>query len=155
MLIERAIKSGLCAVICMLMSCASPQDNRAARFDGDWRALMRETESVQQVQNLRFDCAPFTETFFIRVKNGVASGFMEADENYSFSTPLDQRGRFKALIPTNSVYTYKDAQVSRESSIVLVLEGALSTRKKTGVFVIGDQAIDGQGCATQVQFVAV
>ncbi len=137
------------------MSCVSSQENRAAQYDGDWRALMRETASVQQVQNLRFDCAPFTESFFIRVKNGVASGFMEADENYSFHVPLDHRGRFKAQIPTNSVYTYKDVQVSRESNIVLVLEGALSTGKKTGVFVIGDQAIDGQGCATQVQFVAV
>ncbi len=141
----------------LLASCALPQEERSrtTQFDGDWRALMGETLAVQQVEQLRFDCAPFTEPFFIRVSNGVASGFMEADENYSFQAKVDARGRFKALIPTNSVYTYKDAQVNRESNIVLVLEGSLSKRGQSGSFVIGDEAIDGQGCSTSVQFVTV
>lgn len=144
---------GIVMVSC-LASCASSQ-GRTTQFDGDWRAHMRDTVAVQQVQDLRFDCAPFTEPFFIRVSNGVASGFMEADENFSFTVPVDRRGGFKALIPTNSVYTYEDAQASRESNIVLVLEGSLSAGKKSGTFVIGDEAIDAQGCSTSVQFETV
>jgi len=104
---------------------------------------------------LQFNCAPFTESFFLRVKDGAIAGFMEADENYSFTTPIDRNGHFRALIPTNSVYTYKDTQSSRESNIVLVLQGRLSAQSRSGEFVIGDAELDGQGCSTDVQFVAV
>ena len=114
---------------------------------------MRGTESVQLVDELRFDCAPFNETFFLRVRNGIVSGYMQADENYSFVATLDHRGGFSARIPTNSVYTYKEAQVKRKSSIVLVLEGRLSGG--SGEFVVADTALDGQGCSTDVQFVSV
>jgi len=141
---------------CVLFSCALPQDDhRLSGFDGDWQALMQETQSVQQVMGLQFNCAPFTESFFLRVKDGAIAGFMEADENYSFTTPIDRNGHFRALIPTNSVYTYKDTQSSRESNIVLVLQGRLSAQSRSGEFVIGDAELDGQGCSTDVQFVAV
>ena len=157
------------AVVCLLMSCASPKEElpsasqysestslfSASKYDGDWRALMRETPVVQQVQDYQFDCAPFSESFFLRVKSGVVAGFMEADENYSFTVPLDRRGRFKAFIPTNTAYTYKDVAIERDSNIVLVLEGELAVGKKSGLFTIGDAAIGGQECATQVQFVAI
>jgi len=141
---------------CLLFSCTLPQDEAGVSgFNGDWQAQMRETEAVQLVQDLRFDCSPFTESFFLRVKDGAVAGFMEADENYSFTTTIDSRGRFRAVIPTNSVYTYKEAQVSRESRIVLVLQGQLSGSARAGVFVVGDSALNGQGCTTNVQFVAV
>jgi len=141
---------------CVLFSCALPQDDLgASRFDGDWQALMHETQAVQQVMGLQFNCAPFTESFFLRVKDGAIAGFMEADENYSFKTPIDGNGRFRALIPTNSVYNYQDAEFSRESNIVLVLKGRLSAHARSGEFVIGDSALNGQGCSTRVQFVSV
>jgi len=153
------------AIVCLLVSCASPQDESAvaaqvqysgaSKYDGDWRALMQDTESVQQVEGYRFDCAPFTESFFLRVRGGVAAGFLEADENYSFTAPLDRKGRFKALIPTSSAYTYKDAAIERQSNIVLVLQGELAVNKKSGQFVIGDAAVDSRGCVTRVQFVAL
>ena len=141
---------------CVLFSCALPQDDRTvSRFDGDWQALMHETQPVQQVMDLQFNCAPFTESFFMRVKDGAIAGFMETDENYSFNTSIDDKGRFRALIPTNSVYSYKETQISRESNIVLVLQGRLSTRDSFGEFVIGDSALNAQGCTTSVQFVSV
>ena len=116
---------------------------------------MVETQSVQQVMGMQFNCAPFTESFFLRVKDGAIAGFMEADENYSFNTSIDGSGRFRALIPTNSVYTYTESQTSRESNIVLVLQGRLSARTRSGEFVIGDSALNEQGCSTTVQFVSV
>ena len=149
------------ALVCLLMSCASPQEEVStddvqlgdtSQYDGDWRAVMQETQSVQHANGFRFDCAPFVESFFLRVRRGMASGFMEADENYSFIVPVDRKGRFKALIPTNSAYTYKEAALERQSSIVLVLQGDLATDAKSGQFVIGDKAIDSQGCMTQVLF---
>jgi len=141
---------------CVLFSCALPQDDRTvSRFDGDWQALMQETQAVQQVTDLQFNCAPFTESFFLRVKDGAIAGFMETDENYSFNTSIDEKGNFRALIPTNSVYSYKETQTSRESNIVLVLQGRLSARDSIGEFVIGDSALDAQGCTTSVQFVSV
>ena len=141
---------------CVLFSCVSPQDDRGtSRFDGDWQAQMVETQSVQQVMGMQFNCAPFTESFFLRVKDGAIAGFMEADENYSFNTSIDGSGRFRALIPTNSVYTYTESQTSRESNIVLVLQGRLSARTRSGEFVIGDSALNEQGCSTTVQFVSV
>lgn len=141
---------------CVLFSCALPQDDRTvSRFDGDWQALMHETQPVQQVMDLQFNCAPFTESFFLRVKDGAIAGFMETDENYSFNTSIDEKGNFRALIPTNSVYSYKETQTSRESNIVLVLQGRLSARDSIGEFVIGDSALDAQGCTTSVQFVSV
>ena len=143
----------------LVSSCVSPDEgqftHRVTRYDGDWRALMVATEPQQYVQDLRFDCAPFSQPFFIRINGGVASGFMEADENYSFSAKIDARGRFSALIPTRSVYSYKEADVERKSSIVLVLEGSLTQRSQTGVFVIGDEALGGKGCQTEVKFEAL
>ena len=91
----------------------------------------------------------------MRVKDGAVAGFMEADENYSFTTQIDGRGRFRALIPTDSVYTYTDEQTSRESTIVLVLQGRLSAQARSGEFIIGDSELNGQGCTTRVQFVTV
>jgi len=141
---------------CVLFSCALPQDDhRLSGFDGDWQALMRGTDSVQLVKELRFDCAPFSETFFLRVRDGVVSGYMQADENYSFVAAIDSTGSFSARMPTDSVYTYKEAQVKRKSSIVLVLQGSLSARDSSGEFVVGDTALDDQGCRTDVQFVSV
>ena len=146
-------------VPCLLASCVSPDTGQLShsvtRYDGDWRARMIQTAPQQYVQDLRFDCAPFTQPFFIRINDGVASGFMEADENYSFSAAVDRRGRFSAVIPTRSEYSYKEAEVERKSGIVLVLEGSLGQRTKTGVFVIGDEALDGKGCETKVQFEAL
>ena len=150
------MKSLLGVAACLLMSCAVSQSELPqSRFDGDWQAVMRVTEPVQQVQGWRFDCAPFTNSFFIRVKNGVASGFLEADENYSFRTSVDQRGQFEAIIPTNSVYLYKESPIRRNSRIVLELSGSLSGQKGSGTFVVGDEAVDGQGCTTSVQFIEV
>ena len=116
---------------------------------------MRGTDSVQLVKELRFDCAPFSETFFLRVRDGVVSGYMQADENYSFVAAIDSTGSFSARMPTDSVYAYKEAQVKRKSSIVLVLQGSLSARDSSGEFVVGDTALDDQGCRTDVQFVSV
>ena len=116
---------------------------------------MLGTESVQLIEGLRFDCAPFTESFFLRVQGGTAAGFMQADENYSFSVPIDRKGRFRAQIPTNSFYTYNEADVNYESAIVLILQGRLSGRDRAGVFTIGDTALNGQGCSTTVQFESV
>ncbi len=144
------------ALYCLLLSCASPHEGRdAVRLDGDWQALMGGTDSVQLVEGLRFDCSPFTDSFFMRVQDGVVAGFLQADENYSFTASINDSGYFKATIPTNSAYTYKDAQVRRKSAIVLVLEGSLSARDRTGVFVIGDRELGGQGCKTDVRFVSV
>lgn len=141
---------------CLLLSCASPHEQGAtALYDGDWQAVMHETPAVQLIENLRFNCAPFTESFFLRVSNGIVAGFMEADENYSFTAQINSKGQFRALIPTNSVYTYEASAVSRQSNIVLVLEGKLSEDKRSGLFYVGDSALDGRGCATSVQFVAV
>lgn len=146
---------------CLLSSCASPQDAwDANRFDGDWQAVMRGTESVQLIEGLRFDCVPFTEPFFLRVQDGVASGFLQADENYSFTAPIDRHGRFRAQMPTNSVYTYKSDDVKHESAIVLSLQGRLSAARlssqdSAGLFIVGDTALDGKGCSTVVQFVSV
>ena len=141
---------------CVLFSCTLPPDDRAASvFDGDWQALMQDTQAVQEVAGLQFNCAPFTESFFLRVKDGAVAGFMQADENYSFTTQIDGRGRFRALIPTDSVYTYTDEQTSRESTIVLVLQGRLSAQARSGEFIIGDSELNGQGCTTRVQFVTV
>lgn len=157
------MKFRIVATACLLLSCASPQEETSvssshqptSRYDGDWRAIMHDTELVQQIQGYRFDCAPFTEPFFLRVRKGIASGFMEADENYSFTSVVNNQGRFKATIPTNTAYSYKEVSFDRESSIVLVLKGDLSTENRTGLFVIGDEAIGSQGCMTQVRFVAL
>lgn len=141
---------------CLLSSCASSHDGHStSRFDGDWQAVMQSTESVQLVEGMRFDCAPFTESFFLRVKEGIASGFLQADENYSFTVPIDKSGRFVAQMPTNSYYTYKNADTRHESAIVLMLEGRLADQVGSGVFIIGDTALKGQGCSTAVQFESV
>ena len=156
------MKLRIVAAACLLLSCASPQEETSvssqqvtSRYDGDWRAMMRDTELVQEIQGYRFDCAPFTESFFLRVKEGIASGFMEADENYSFTSVVSRLGRFRATIPTDTTYRYRDVSFDRESSIVLVLEGDLSDGKESGRFVIGDEAIGSQGCTTLVQFVGL
>lgn|GEM_PF-4021320 len=144
------------ALQCFLVSCALPPEGKLdAHAMSDWQALMADTEAVQLVDDHRFDCTPFTEPFFLRVSGDEVAGFMQADENHSFRVPIDRSGRFRATMPTNSVYTYSDAQVQRQSRIVLVLQGRLSGNSGSGLFVIGDTALDAKGCATKVQFIPV
>jgi len=156
------MRVSLCLVVLLLSACAVPGAHLdknvtggfANGYDGDWQAVMGDTPAVQNVADYRFDCAPFTEPFFMRVRDGVASGYLQADENFSFSTRVTGDGKFSVRIPTDSAYSYQHAEGARQSNIVLVLRGELSSLRR-GTFVIGDEALDDKGCSTRVQFLAV
>ena len=81
------------------------------------------------------------------------SGYLEADENYSFRTFVDSAGSFKSFIPLESYYRYtKDAQVER-SSIALLMVGHLESDRRDGHFVIGDSRMNLNGCTTDIEFI--
>jgi len=150
------MRSWLFLGVLLVSACATPraQLDSSDGYDGDWQAVMGDTPAVQNVADYRFDCAPFTQPFFVRVRNGVASGYLQADENFSFSTRVASDGKFSVRIPTDSVYSYKQDTSARQSNIVLVLRGELSSQRR-GTFVIGDEALDDRGCITRVQFESV
>jgi len=124
-------------------------------FDGDWSAVMVQTVPKQKISSYIVSCAHFSESFFIRVKNGVATGFLEADENYSFRTYVDKSGVFAARIPTELQYRNLENRSGNESGIVLILHGTLGDTKPSGSFVIADPALRYQGCVTSVQYLSL
>ena len=149
----------LAYVAVLLQACVavSPVESRepvlTSEFDGDWSAVMKSTPSRQSYADFQFDCDEFTESFFLRVRDGVVSGYLEADENYSFRTFVDSAGSFKSFIPLESYYRYKkDAQVER-SSIALLMVGHLESDRREGHFVIGDSRMNLNGCTTDIEFI--
>lgn len=124
-------------------------------FDGDWSAVMIDTMPEQRASKLTLDCAHFSESFFVRVSGGIASGYLEADENYSFRTYVDESGNFTALIPTATQYQYARKLSTPGSEIVLILRGTLGTDQPTGQFVIADPALRYEGCTTRVKYISL
>ncbi len=121
-------------------------------FDGDWTAVMKKTPAVQTNSGWKFDCEAFTEPFFLRVKNGIVSGYLETDENYSFRTSLNSHGSFSAVIPFESFYRYRNNIPIDSSVIALLLHGNLSKNVLAGRFVIGDTRMNLGGCSTDVAY---
>lgn len=147
-----------CAAV-LLQACVAvpPLESReqvlTSAFDGDWSAVMKSTPARQSYADFQFDCDEFTESFFLRVRDGVVSGYLEIDENYSFRTSVNSAGSFKSFIPLESYYRYKkDAQVEK-SSIALQLVGHLESDRRNGHFVIGDSRMNLNGCTTDVEFI--
>lgn len=157
------MKRGFTAIACvaLLQACAQTLSVRpadatdAVNLEGDWNAVMRSTAARQTYADLQFDCDEFSELFFLRVRNGVVSGYLEADENFSFRTRLDSYGVFKAVIPIDSYYRYKKNSSVETSSIVLLLSGNLTPGVLRGRFVIGDRRMNLSGCTTEVEYVAL
>lgn len=154
------MKHGFSVLACMLLlqACArtlplvATDAVHISEFDGDWAAVMKKTPAVQTNSGWKFDCEAFTEPFFLRVRNGVVSGYLETDENYSFRTSLDSRGSFSATIPFESFYRYKDNIPIESSVIALLLHGNLSKEVVAGQFVIGDTRMNLGGCSTDVAY---
>lgn len=126
-----------------------------SEFDGDWTAVMKRTAARQSWSDVQFECDEFTEPFFLRVRQGVVSGYLETDENYSFRTQVAAGGAFKTFIPVDSFYRYKKKVPIEQSNIALLLTGQLSPENLTGRFVIADTRMDLHGCSTDVEFIAL
>lgn len=154
-------RSTAVACVMLLQACAqtfqvrTSEPDHTSEFDGDWTAVMKQTEPHQSWSSLRFECDAFTEPFFLRVREGVVSGYLEADENYSFRTQINAAGAFNAFIPVDSFYRYKKNVPVETSNIALLLTGQLSERNLSGQFVIGDSRMKLHGCATDVEFIAL
>ena len=157
------MKRFILAIVCIvqLQACArtlttgSGELVHTSEFDGDWTAVMRATAALQTWSDLRFECDEFTESFFLRVRQGVVSGYLETDENYSFRTQVHASGFFKTIIPIDSVYRYNEEGPVEQSNIALLLTGQLSPDNQTGQFVIADKRMDLNGCSTDVEYIAL
>lgn len=157
------MKHRFIVVVCMvlLQACVqalplrSSELHHTSEFDGDWTAVMKKTAARQTWSDLQFECDEFTEPFFLRVRQGVVSGYLETDENYSFRTRVDVGGAFKAFIPVDSFYRYKKNVLVEHSNIALLLNGQLAPEYPTGRFVIADTRMDLNGCSTDVEFIAL
>lgn len=151
----------LACIAVLLQSCAvspsldAPDQVRNTAYDGDWSAVMRSTPARQSYADFQFDCDAFTESFFLRVRDGIVSGYLEIDENYSFRTSVNAAGSFNSFIPLDSYYRYKDDAQVEKSSIALLLVGHLGSDRRQGRFVIGDSRMNLNGCTTDVEFIAL
>lgn len=125
------------------------------KFDGDWTAVMKGTDALQGWADVRFECDDFTEPFFLRVRQGIVSGYLETDENYSFRTTVKPGGSFETFIPIDSYYRYRKESPVESSNIALLLKGQLAPGRLTGQFVIADTRMDLNGCSTDVEFIAL
>ena len=120
-------------------------------FDGDYVTSNQTTRATQRVAGVAIDCAPMTESLFIRVRNGVASGYFHRDENYSFRTLVQRNGALTAVIPIDSYYQYQSTSLLPTSNLLLTFETHLSVAANKGVITIADRRFGFKGCATEVE----
>lgn len=96
-----------------------------------------------------------TEALFIRIRQGVASGYLHRDENYSFRTVVKGNGHLTAIIPIDSYYQYQAASPLPTSNLLLTFETRLSESVNRGVITIADRRFGFKGCATDVELFAL
>ena len=85
------------------------------------------------------------------MRNGVASGYLHRDENYSFRTVVQRNGALTALIPIDSYYQYQSAGSIPTSNLLLTFETRLSSAANKGVITVADRRFGFEGCATEVE----
>ena len=94
-------------VLVFVAGCASGGSGvTVSAYDGDYITSNQTTIATQSVSGVLIDCTPMTESLFIRIRKGIASGYLHRDENYSFRTVVKANGRLTAIIPIDSYYQY-------------------------------------------------
>ena len=123
-------------------------------YDGDYITSYWHSSARQEVDGVLLDCVPIEQALFVRVRNGVASGYLHRDENYSFRTTVSGAGHLKATMPINSHYRYDADNPVPVSSLLLVFEAQLDNTA-SGAITVGDRRFDFDGCTTDVEIIAL
>ena len=150
-------RCGITILICGLLTAGCASDQPAVdvtAFDGDYITSYRHSPATQVVDGVPLDCAPVTEALFVRVRNGVASGYLHRDENYSFRTTVSHAGHLKTTIPIDSHYRYDADNPMPVSSLLLIFEAQLD-QTASGAITVGDRRFNFDGCTTGVEIIAL
>lgn len=149
---HRSVAVAVC--VALLAGCASTisvQNKVAYDFDGDYLASIFGTAQHQLVAGNALQCDPLKQTLYLRIRNGVASGYLRQDENYSFRAPVSNAGELKAVIPIDSFYRYKPDSLLPPSRLKLVFNASLAPGSLNGSFMVGDRRFDYRGCVTNAK----
>ena len=95
------------------------------------------------------------EAVFVRVRDGVASGYLHRDENYSFRTRVNTGGQLKAVMPIDSYYRYDEDKPVPLSNLMLIVEADFSNTTRRGAITVGDRRFGFDGCTTTVELIAL
>jgi len=140
-----------------LIGCASIQvseitdENRdmQATFDGQWTAIINTQPTIQQIGSRGFDCHGRSLTIEFDVEEGVVGPIRGLGVNDS-QTNISETGKFRLEIPTEQ--SYDTVRPSQDAGITLVLQGRLINGARSGLFVIGMNDLNKNGCSHVVSF---
>lgn len=131
------------------------QRTQVSFYDGDYITSVQHSPATQVVEGLTLDCEPMAEAVFVRVRDGVASGYLHRDENYSFRTRVNISGRLKAVMPIDSYYRYDEDKPVPPSNLLLIIEANFSNNSQQGAITVGDRRFGFDGCTTTVELIAL
>ncbi len=131
------------------------QRTQASLYDGDYITSVQHSPATQVVKGLTLDCEPLVEAVFVRVRDGVASGYLHRDENYSFRTRVNTGGRLKAVMPIDSYYRYDEDKPVPLSNLMLIVEADFSNTTRRGAITVGDRRFGFDGCTTTVELIVL
>ena len=148
-------------VIVALSGCAHVSVSESKRtdsvaFDGLWQGEITGTKRQQTAAgSWQLTCGEVKLNVVIQVSSGVINGYLRQNENITFTTNLDDTGRFYAKTPKRSSYTTSpSSDVDASGKEYYVFRGRLNPEVNagTGEFVLASTQMLMGGCTTPIEF---
>jgi len=157
--IPTLLKIGLVLAVCtiatgcagMVASKVSDADKvQSDKFDGLWRAEITSGGGIQYVGTQGLRCNSKQRGFTLAVNDGkvsVSSGLPRSGGTAN----VNSQGKFRLEIPTKDEFKGGNFNVQKPG-ITLVVQGNLAENTQKGIFVIGMQQLNNEGCSSRVKF---
>ena len=144
-----------CAALA-LASCAhvSVKDTKRTTnpaFDGLWEGVISGTSPQQSAGSWDLTCGPVKLHLVAQVDAGVMSAYVRQNENISFTTNINDNGRFYYAIPKKSSYNEApSSDISVSGKEFYVFRGKLDPASNSGKgqFVLASTQMGMGGCTT-------
>jgi len=125
-------------------------------YNGNWEVDISGTVYRQTLSGWDLRCSEIKATLVARVEDGKISGYLKRNENLSFETNLNDRGRFYVAIPKKekSYVASPGSDTTLPSDEFHVFRGRLSpgSQSGSGRYVSARNNMGMEGCSTPITF---
>ncbi len=140
---------------CAHVSVSESKRTDSVEFDGLWQGEITGTKRQQTAAgSWQLTCGKVNLDVVIQVSSGVITGYVRQNENITFTTNIDDTGRFYAKTPKRSSYRASaSSDVGVSGKEFYVFRGRLNPESNagTGQFVLASTQMLMGGCTTPIE----
>ncbi len=142
---------------CVHVSVSDGKRTQSTAYDGLWQGEITGTEPKQIAGHWELTCGEVNLNLVTQVNSGVISGYLRENENITFTTNVNDNGRFYARISKEET-SYREtagSDLSLNGREFFVFRGRLDPQNNNGKgqFVLASDQLGMGGCTTPVKFI--